>query len=312
MTTVARRELLLTGAAFSLATMACRSVGPAAAAPQPKSPAVSIRDRDHLHALERAIAATRALESIRNGDKVLLKVNTNSGDPYPYSTSPKVVRWLGERLRDLGAQVFVGDRSFWGDTDTAGNLEANGIAAAARAAGAKVTVFDDEVPWREVPPELVPSWRPPVRVPRIAVEADALINLACLKTHFITGTTLALKNFLGLVHADDRRRPGNLRTHHPDRIHRQIVELHRFVRAELHIIDGHSALCSGGPTPGSGDAPTIKALETVIAARHPVAADVIGVSLLARHASENEAVHGIDAYASPTIAAALEQGLRPT
>ncbi len=67
---------------------------------------------------------------------MLLKVNTNSGDPAPYSTSPTVVAWFARQYVSRGVRVVVGDRSFWGDRDTMGNLERNGIASAARRAGA--------------------------------------------------------------------------------------------------------------------------------------------------------------------------------
>ena len=46
-------------------------------------------DALHLDALDRALAGLR--RPVRRGDTVLLKVNSNSGDPFPYSTSPVVV-----------------------------------------------------------------------------------------------------------------------------------------------------------------------------------------------------------------------------
>jgi uncharacterized protein (DUF362 family) len=206
--------------------------------------------RDHAAALDAAVAPL--LRRVRRGDRVVLKVNANSGDPYPYSTSPLVVERLAGALRDHGARVTVGDRSFFGDRDTAGNLERNGCAPAARAAGADVAVFED-IAWTHIPAELVPHWVPPVRIPRLATDCDLLVNLACLKTHFITGTTLARKNLLGLVAAEDRARPGNLRVHERDKIHHQIDEIAAFVRPHWNVIDGWRALVSGGPTQAEGD-----------------------------------------------------------
>jgi uncharacterized protein (DUF362 family) len=282
----------------------CAGAGAIAGAP---SVVAAVRHRRPLVAAERALDLAGGVDA-RRGDTVFLKVNTNSGDPYPYSTSPRLVGWLCARLRDQGARVVVGDRSFWGDRDTAGNLEQNGIAPAARRAGAVVTVLDDDVAWIELPPERVPSWRPPVRVPRLVVDADLVINLACMKTHFITGTTLALKCFLGLVHADDRSRPGNLRVH-GEAIHRQIVELHGAVRAHMHVVDGHRALCAGGPTPSSGDDPLIRKTGVIVASSDPVAADVAAIALLQRYAAPYEAVHETAPWQSPTVAAARSVGL---
>ena len=221
---------------------------------------------------------------MKPGGRVLLKVNTNSGDPAPYSTSPVVVAWFARQYVARGVRVIVGDRSFWGDRDTRGNLERNGIAPAARRAGAEVKAFEtDDTEWLELDPRRVPSWVAPVRVPRLAFEADQLINLACAKTHFITGVTLGLKNMLGLVCADDRAREGNLRSHHPSRIHRQVAEIHAALPVAFTVIDAFDALVTGGPTPGSGAPPTIVRTGIVLASRDAHSVEADGRALLARH-----------------------------
>jgi uncharacterized protein (DUF362 family) len=202
-----------------------------------------------------------------------------------------------------GARVTVGDRSFWGDGDTAGNLEANGIAGAAREAGVELVAFDDDVAWVEVDPKLVPHWRPPVHLPRIAIEADHVINLACAKTHFITGVTLGLKNLLGLVRAQDRSREGNLRVHRDELIHHQIADISRVIVPRLTVIDGYRALVSGGPTRRDGS-PMIVDTGVVLADRDRIAADLAAIALLQQHAPAHEAVHLTAAEAHPTIAAA--------
>lgn len=297
---VTRRDVLSLGVtSAALTAFRCKP----AASPAP--------DASHRAALDAAIAAAGGLDFVRRGDRVLLKVNTNSGDPYPYSTSPDVVRWIAEELRDRGALVTVGDRSFWGDSDTRGNLEANGIARATRDAGATLAVFDDEGDWVAVDEALVPSWRPPVHLPRAAVEADHVFNLACAKTHFITGCTLGLKNLLGLVRARDRRRDGNLRVHHDELIHRQIADVNRAIAPRLTIIDGWRALVSGGPTPESGARPTIVDAGVVLAgrARERVALDIAAIELLQRHAPASEAIHATPAAEHPTIVAARAAGL---
>jgi uncharacterized protein (DUF362 family) len=263
---------------------------------------------DHADMVLAAIERVGGLGSVRRGDRVLLKVNTNSGDPYPYSTSPVTVHAITSVLVAAGAHVSVGDRSFWGDDDTKGNLEANGIAAAARAAGADVVGFDDAIDWIEVDPALVPHWRPPVRLPRMAFEAHHVINLACAKTHFITGATLGLKNWLGLVHAKDRARPGNLRTHDPDLIHHQIVDIHRALAPHLTVIDGYRALVGGGPTPQSGSIAFAEP-RVVFAGHERVALDVAAIAMLQRYAAAAEAIHATAPDLHPTIVAARAGGI---
>jgi uncharacterized protein (DUF362 family) len=222
----------------------------------------------HTRALEAAVREAGGLPEVKRGGTVLLKVNTNSGDPAPYSTSPTVVAFVAQHYVSRGVRVVAGDRSFWGDRDTKGNLERNGIAPAGRRAGAEVLAFeDDTVEWTELDPARVPHWKPPVRVPALCFTADALINLACAKTHFITGVTLGFKNALGFVHADDRKREGNLRTHLAERIHHQYREVHAALPFCFTLIDAFDALVTGGPTPGSGAPPTIVRTGQVFASR---------------------------------------------
>ena len=243
-----------------------------------------VRIAEHVAALEDAVARAGGLPEVSRGGTVLLKVNTNSSDPAPYSTSPVVVAWFTEQYVARGVRVVVGDRSFWGDRDTRGNLERNGIAPAARRAGAEVVAFEtNDTRWLELDAKRVPHWVGPVRVPRLAFEADQLINLACAKTHFITGVTLGLKNMLGLVCADDRAREGNLRSHDPARIHQQIAEIHSALPVALTVIDGFDALVTGGPTPGSGAPPTIVHTGVVLVSRDAHAVEREGRALLERY-----------------------------
>ena len=266
--------------------------------------------RSHVAAIEMALGEIGGLPQVKPGDRVFLKVNTNSGDPFPYSSSPQMVRYLGARLRDRGARVFVGDRSFWGDPNTRVNLERNGVAGAARSVSAKVVAFDGNATrWVDIPKQLVPSWRGPVRVPKLVVECDYVVNLPCVKTHFITTYTMALKNILGLVHPEDRARPGNLRSHVQRRIYNQIAEIHRFVRFDLHILDGFRALVTGGPTPRSGTSPTIVTPGIVLASTDAVALDAAGIALLHLLSPKQERVTQYKTWSNPMIRAAIATGV---
>jgi uncharacterized protein (DUF362 family) len=263
-----------------------------------------VRDERYLRAVATALELAGGLAFVKRGDTVVLKVNTNSGDPYPYSSNPELVAFLGAALRRRGARVVVGDRSFWGDDDTRGNLERNGIAAAAREVGAELLVFDESIAWTAVRAELVPSWVGPVRVPRVAAEAEHIINLPCAKTHFITQTTLSLKNALGWVHPEDRARPGNLRNHRQDRIYRQTIDINRALRPTLNILDGHRALVAGGPTPHSGADARIVDAHTIIASPDCVATDALGIALIKQWANHDEEVTRSPTWANPMMRAA--------
>jgi uncharacterized protein (DUF362 family) len=264
-------------------------------------------DAEHKQTLERAVESAGGLPVIRSGETVFLKVNTNSGDAYPYSTSPLVVSWFAQLAIDCGAKVLVGDRSFWGDGNTLGNFERNGIASAARKTGAKLLAFeDDSTAWISLNENLVPSWKPPVRIPRVVYEANHIFNLACAKTHFITGCTLGFKNMLGLVSAEDRRRPGNLRTHDSLKIHDQIAQVAAAISVSFSVIDGFHALVSGGPTPSSAKNPLIVKTGIILAGRERISLEESGIGLLQKYAPKHEAIHNTLPAQHPTVMAAKQ------
>lgn len=274
------------------------------------------QDAEHLVALDRALEEVGGLDFLGSGDTVYFKVNCNSGDAYPHSTSPALIEALAKRCRDHGVKrIIVGDRSFYGDRDTMGNLEANGIAAAAKAAEAELVSFEsDTVEWVHFAEEKVPDWNGGIRMPRPVVEADHIINLPCVKTHFIAHFTMALKNGIGLVHPVDRAKPGNLLSHDTEsgRLWRQIAQLNSVFTPSLNILDGHRSLITGGPNAGSmwGAAEaTYAEPQIVIASPDRIAVDMAGVALLQTLSPESEEVTRATAWAQPQIEAAVKAGL---
>lgn len=117
---------------------------------------------DHLMAAELALQETTGFDFVQSGQRVYLKVNTNSGDEFPYSTSPDMIRWVVGKIRERGGEAFVGDRSFFGDRNTGRNFMRNGIADVCEELGVELTVFGDpatdsaasSVDWMDLPGEI--------------------------------------------------------------------------------------------------------------------------------------------------------------
>jgi uncharacterized protein (DUF362 family) len=214
----------------------------------------------------------------------------------------------------LGAErIIVGDRSFWGDRGTLQNMEWNGIAAAAAEAEAELVGFeDDTVDWVQFSQEDVPTWVGGYRLPLPVVQADHIINLPCVKTHFIAGFTMSLKNMLGLPHPDDRSRRGNLRTHALPRLWRQIAESNTQITPSLNILDGYRSLITGGPNAEGGNGATYADSKLILASADRVALDVTGVALLQTLSPDFEEVTQTAPWANPQIAMAIEYGLGAT
>jgi uncharacterized protein (DUF362 family) len=267
---------------------------------------------DRKKALEAALAETIGLSMIRPGQSVYLRVNSNSGDPYPYSTAPETIEFIGRMLKDIGVtDIRVGDRSFWGDRNTAANLRRNGIERAATAIGTKAVVYDDQVNWVTIPAGTTPNWKGAIRLPEPVTTADHMIILSCVKTHFISNITMSLKIALGLVHADDRSRDGNLKVHNTrgNLLYKQIAEINKAITPSLVIQDGYQAVISGGPTvrdrpagaPSSFTGGIAGEPKVFIVSTDRIAADVAGIAVLQDVAPKYEEVHKWAPFENPHI-----------
>jgi len=136
----------------------------------------------------------------------------------------------------------------------------SGIEAAARAAGAEVTLPDPEK-FREVDMGGVAlkSW--PVFTPFL--EADKILNLPIAKHHELTGATLGMKNWYGIL--------GGQRNRLHQQIHQSLADLAAFMLPTLTIMDCYRILLRNGPTGGNLEDVALK--KTVVAGTDPVALD---------------------------------------
>jgi len=223
---------------------------------RPEGEVAVARSRDYhdlrlIPALERLWECLRADELVRPGHNVVVKVNCLG--PYPYeravTTHPAVVSALCRMIRQRGARVQVGD-SAGGATRPAFTqhaLEVSGIAAAALSGGAEVVNFDAR------PAVPVENPRPdgpnPLYLAAAIREADVVINVPKLKTHLLTGLTVAVKNSFGCL-------PGAykqvLHRDYPrvEAFSQVLLDISDAVCPHLHLVDGVVAMEGNGPSGG--------------------------------------------------------------
>lgn len=136
----------------------------------------------------------------------------------------------------------------------------SGIQAAARAEGAEVILPDPER-FREVDlgGVALKSW--PVFTPFL--EADKLINLPIAKHHELTGATLGMKNWYGIL--------GGQRNRLHQQIHQSLADLASFMLPTVTILDCYRVLLRNGPTGGNLEDVALK--KTIVAGTDPVALD---------------------------------------
>ncbi len=259
---------------------------------------------------DRADGVRRAIDLLGinpvEGKTVFLKPNFNSADPTPGSTHPLVLSALVTMLNTMGAaRITVGDRSGMGNTRQV--MERIGVFQMAEELGFETVVFDElgEEDWQMVePPDS--HWSRGFPFARPCLQAEALVQTCCLKTHRYGGHfTLSLKNSVGMAGA---RIPG-VNHNFMDELHssahqrRMIAEINTAYSPALIVLDGLEAFISGGPERGERAQPQV-----ILAGTDRVAIDAVGVALLRYHGCQTEAARG-RIFEQEQIARAVELGL---
>lgn len=197
---------------------------------------------------------------ISRSDIVLVKPNI-AWDRTPEqaaNTNPAVVADVVRQCWDAGAKrVIVTDVSC---NDPRPCFERSGIAEAAKHAGAEILLPD---PGRFKEVDLQGSVLRIWPVFDAFLNADKIINIPIAKHHSLTGTTLGMKNWYGIL--------GGPRHQLHQKIHESLVDLADFVRPTLTLIDCYRVLVRNGPTGGNLEDVLLK--KTLVAGTDPVALD---------------------------------------
>ena len=197
---------------------------------------------------------------IARGDVVVVKPNIawDRNPEQAANTNPEVVAEVVRLCHAAGASRVV-------VTDVSCNephrcFERSGIALAASAEGA-LLILPEERKFREVDlhGDVLKVW--PVFEPFLAV--DKIINIPIAKHHSLTGATLGMKNWYGVLGGQRQR----LHQH----IHESLVDLAEFMRPTLTILDAYRVLIRNGPTGGNLEDVVLK--KTLLAGTDPVALD---------------------------------------
>ncbi|MBN2345208.1 MAG: DUF362 domain-containing protein [Candidatus Aminicenantes bacterium] len=222
------------------------------------------------------------------GEKILLKPNMLVGAPAHkhVTTHPAVLKAAGLLFQEAGARIGYGDSPGFGSPAAA--AAKSGLAAAAGEIGMELADFGPaaQVSFAEalIAKQLV--------LARAVLEADAVVNLAKMKTHGFLRLTGAVKNLFGCV-PGVRKAEYHVKMPRIEHFSAMLADVARFVNARLHVMDGIVAMEGNGP--GSGTPRPMKAL---LLSSDPVALDAVFCLLVRMPPS-----------CLPTLAAAAEGGL---
>lgn len=241
-----------------------------------------------------------------SGKNVFLKPNFNSSDPTPGSTHLDVLTSLVMTLKEMGAQqITVGDRSGMGNTRQV--MDQLGVFQLADEIGFATLVFDELTAddWVVIEPSNS-HWEQGFPFARAVLEAQAVVQTCCLKTHRYGGHfTLSLKNSVGMV----AKRHPQINHDFMQELHaspdqrRMIAEINSAYTPALIVMDCVEAFISGGPDLGEKVSP-----EVILAGTDRIAMDAVGITLLRYFGCKTEAANG-KIFEQEQIARAVELGL---
>lgn len=197
---------------------------------------------------------------ISRADVVVIKPNIG-WDRTPEqaaNTNPLIVAEIVRQCWNAGAKKVV-------VTDVSCNeprrcFQRSGIADAAQHEGAEV-LLPDLPRFKDVDlqGEVLREWP----VFDAFLNADKIINVPIAKHHSLTGTTLGMKNWYGIL--------GGPRHQLHQRINESLADLADFMRPTLTIVDCYRVLMRNGPTGGNLEDVVLK--KTLVAGTDPVALD---------------------------------------
>jgi len=259
-----------------------------AIAPDPQLPQMAV-----IQGEDPALLARQAIEElggmhrfISRGDIVLVKPNIG-WDRIPEqaaNTNPAVIAEVIEQSLNAGAKrVLVADVSC---NDPRRCFQRSGISESAQKAGAEL-VLPDPSRFKEVDlqGEMLRAWP----VLDVFLNVDKVINIPIAKHHSLTGVTLGMKNWYGIL--------GGQRNQLHQKIHESLADLADFMRPTLTMIDCYRILIRNGPTGGNLDDVLLK--KTLVAGTDPVALD----------AYVAKAYWNLDVDALPYLVMAAKRGL---
>ena len=255
-----------------------------------------VASSDVKKSIKRAVDLIGGFERvISGGDRVIVKPNFNSDDPFPASSDPEFVKAVVSLLYDTGASsVVIVESSGMPWLPTKNVLKKMGMLKAAEECGAEVKILDDRK-WINIEIE-GKRWKKISIAEDIFEEDVKFVWLPCMKTHRYARFSLSLKLSVGLL---DFRLPGDLHSAH---LEEKIAELNLAVHPHLIIMDGRKCFVTGGPDVGRVEKPNI-----ILASGDRIAIDVEALKILKSYDASNRL--DMPVWEFPQITHAVELGL---
>jgi len=231
---------------------------------------------------------------IKPTDRILLKPNFNTADPFPGSTAMDFLQAVIEIFSEAKPKELIIGESCTYFLNTEKVCRAKG--APSLMEKFKVIWHNFEMgKWVKVD---IPGGKyfKSIKIPKIVQEVDKIILLPCLKTHYLASYTGALKINIGML------KPSQRSLLHLNHLQERVAEVASVIKPSLIIMDGRKCFTESGPDKGKLEEPNI-----LMAGNDMVAIDIEGLKILQSYKADNKL--GTDPWALKQITRAIELGI---
>ncbi len=223
-------------------------------------------------AAHRVIAQVGGMGSVLKGAKMaVIKPNfvAGRGAATGSTTSFALIKAVSDEVRACGAEPVLCEMPGT-EFDREATYTILGVERFCDENGIRILRIDpegDERDWAAVQPAGAKKLRR-FHIPRVLNDA-CLINLPVLKTHVVSGMSLAMKNPMGILPRPDRR------SMHTFGIDQSIVDMNLGLKPALTIVDGSAGQDGDGPLYGD-----TSDLRVLVAGRDSLAVDLVCCQLV--------------------------------
>jgi uncharacterized protein (DUF362 family) len=207
---------------------------------------------------------------LRGKRKIFVKPNMSHPEYVPgVVTNPALMRELVSLLRDGSEEVVVGESDGFNYSCRLA-FEKTGIEKAAKEAGGTViNLSEDKVVKVKF---LGNSPLENLFLPKTVLDADAVVDVALMKTHEFSVYSGAIKNLFGCV-------PSNRRIYLHPYLREVFYRLYTVLKPQLTVMDARTALEGNGPTKGKPVNMNLMLTSNCALATDVIATKLMGLSL---------------------------------
>ena len=232
---------------------------------------------------------------VNSGEKIFIKPNFNTSDPFPASSDLDFIRAvLTEVSTQKPSQIIIGESpTFFGNSKRY-FVQKNPRTLEQEFTNLRVLYLPEEE-WvkKDIPRA---KYIKSASIPKILDEVDKIIYLPCLKTHAWAQFTGTLKLSVGIIKPIERIRL------HAAHLQEKIAEINLLIKPDLIIMDGRKCFIDKGPSKGTVREPNI-----ILASSNRVELDIEAIKIIQTFSGNTLA--GLDPKHLPQIKRALELGI---